>query len=59
MEIDLKQLRELMRSLRQFDVTEVEIEKDGERIYVRRGPDAASYASVAAPPPSTPSRLTR
>jgi acetyl-CoA carboxylase biotin carboxyl carrier protein len=52
MEIDLKQLRELMRSLRQFDVTEVEIEKDGERIYLRRGPDAASYAAVAAPPPT-------
>ncbi|MFO0682780.1 MAG: acetyl-CoA carboxylase biotin carboxyl carrier protein [Sandaracinus sp.] len=57
MEIDLKQLRELMRSLRQFDVTEVEIEKDGERIYVRRGPDAASYASVAAPPPAMVSMI--
>jgi acetyl-CoA carboxylase biotin carboxyl carrier protein len=51
MEIDLKQLRELMRSLRQFDVTEVEIEKDGERIYVRRGPEAGAYAAHAAPPP--------
>ncbi len=47
MEIDLKQLRELMRSLRQFDVTEVEIEKDGERIYLRRGADGA--VAVAAP----------
>jgi acetyl-CoA carboxylase biotin carboxyl carrier protein len=51
MEIDLKQLRELMRSLRQFDVTEVEIEKDGERIYLRRGAEPVSYAAVAAPPP--------
>jgi acetyl-CoA carboxylase biotin carboxyl carrier protein len=57
MEIDLKQLRELMRSLRQFDVTEVEIEKDGERIYLRRGPDVASYASVAAPPPPMASMM--
>ncbi len=40
MEIDLKQLRELMRSLKQFDVTELEIEKDGERIHLRRGSDA-------------------
>jgi len=54
MEIDLKQLRELMRSLRQFDVTEVEIEKDGERIYVRRGAEPGSYAALAAPPPPMP-----
>ncbi len=52
MEIDLKQLRELMRSLRQFDVTEVELEKDGERIYLRRGAEPVSYAAVAAPPPA-------
>ena len=54
MEIDLKQLRELMRSLRQFDVTEVEIEKDGERIYLRRGAEPVSYGAVAAPPPPGP-----
>jgi acetyl-CoA carboxylase biotin carboxyl carrier protein len=53
MEIDLKQLRELMRSLRQFDVTEVEIEKDGERIYLRRGAEPVAYAPIAAPPPMT------
>jgi acetyl-CoA carboxylase biotin carboxyl carrier protein len=55
MEIDLKQLRELMRSLRQFDVTELEIEKDGERIYLRRGPEGAvavtpMHAGVVAAP---------
>ncbi len=49
MEIDLKQLREIMRSLKQFDVTELEIEKDGERIYVRRGADAAVLAPAIAP----------
>jgi acetyl-CoA carboxylase biotin carboxyl carrier protein len=54
MEIDLKQLRELMRSLRQFDVTELEIEKDGERIYLRRGAEPAAYTPVAAPPPGMP-----
>jgi acetyl-CoA carboxylase biotin carboxyl carrier protein len=57
MEIDLKQLRELMRSLRQFDVTEVEIEKDGERIYLRRGAEPVSYGAVAAPPPSMTSMM--
>ncbi len=49
MEIDLKQLRELMRSLKQFDVTELELEKEGERIYLRRGPDGAQPTMVAAP----------
>jgi acetyl-CoA carboxylase biotin carboxyl carrier protein len=47
MEIDLKQLRELMRSLKQFDVNEIEIEKDGERVYLRRGPEAG--ATMIAP----------
>jgi acetyl-CoA carboxylase biotin carboxyl carrier protein len=51
MEIDLKQLRELMRSLKQFDVHEIEIEKDGERVYLRRGADAVAPAMVA---PSMP-----
>lgn len=37
MDIDLKQLRELMRSLKQFDITEIEVEKNGERIKLRRG----------------------
>jgi len=48
MEIDLKQLRELMRSLKQFDVTELEIEKDGERVYLRRGPDASLATAISA-----------
>jgi len=52
MEIDLKQLRELMRSLKQFDVHEIEIEKDGERVYLRRGPEASS-----APMPLVPSMV--
>ena len=62
MEIDLKQLRELMRSLKQFDVHEIEIEKDGERIFLRRGADGAgapgavfaapASASIPPPPPA-------
>lgn len=67
MEIDLKQLRELMRSLKQFDVTELEIEKDGERVYLRRGPEGGptiapslvtpAFAAPAsfAPPSASPS----
>ena len=55
MEIDLKQLRELMRSLRQFDVNELEIEKDGERIYLRRGADASSAGLGTAASGAMPS----
>jgi len=36
MDIDLKQLKELMRSLKQFDISELEIEKNGERIKLAR-----------------------
>lgn len=49
MEIDLKQLRELMRSLKQFDVTELELEKEGERIYLRRGPEGGQPTLMTAP----------
>lgn len=61
MEIDLKQLKELMRSLKQFEITELELEKNGERIKLCRGGDAvaaplslaqAHYASVPPPAPS-------
>jgi acetyl-CoA carboxylase biotin carboxyl carrier protein len=59
MEIDQKQLRELMRALKQFDVQELEIEKNGERIYLRRGADPAQVAPLSfapsmmpAPPPT-------
>jgi acetyl-CoA carboxylase biotin carboxyl carrier protein len=51
MEIDLKQLRELMRSLKQFDVHEIEIEKDGERIYLRRGGESAPPVTSPSPAP--------
>jgi hypothetical protein len=57
MEIDLKQLREIMRSLKQFDVTELEIEKDGERIYLRRGPESAVLAPAIAPGLVAPAAL--
>jgi acetyl-CoA carboxylase biotin carboxyl carrier protein len=60
MDIDLKQLKELMRSLKQFEITELELEKNGERIKLCRGSDAAlppgygafapAYASVPPAP---------
>lgn len=55
MEIDLKQLRELMRSLKQFDVTELEIEKDGERVYLRRGAESTMAPGVVVAAPATAS----
>ena len=58
MEIDLKQLREIMRSLKQFDVTELEIEKDGERIYLRRGPETTLMAPAIAPGVAPPQLLS-
>lgn len=49
MDIDLKQLRELMRSLKQFDITEIEVEKDGERIKLRRGDNLVGAATAMMP----------
>jgi acetyl-CoA carboxylase biotin carboxyl carrier protein len=47
MEIDMKQLRELLRALKQFDVTHFAIEQEGVRIEIGRG--AANHAPAAAP----------
>jgi acetyl-CoA carboxylase biotin carboxyl carrier protein len=65
MEIDLKQLRELMRAMKQLDVNELEIEQDDQRVYLRRGAEAGPLAVAPAmvhagpatvpPPPATPS----
>jgi acetyl-CoA carboxylase biotin carboxyl carrier protein len=59
MDIDLKQLKELMRSLKQFDISELELEKNGERIKLARAPEGAvpalgltpSVLGVSVPPP--------
>ena len=64
MDIDLKQLKELMRSLKQFDISELELEKNGERIKLCRAAEAPTYvtgslpqlaAASVAPPPAAPS----
>ena len=60
MAIGLKQLREPMGPPKQFDVTEVEIEKDGERIYLRRGGDVVTTTALVpglAPSPAHPASL--
>jgi len=51
MDIDLKQLKELMRSLKQFDISELEIEKNGERIKLARsGTEHVVHTSASMPP---------
>ncbi len=53
MDIDLKQLKELMRSLKQFDISELEIEKNGERIKLCRGAELPTgVGSVSMVPPA-------
>ncbi len=62
MAIDLDQLETLMQTLDRHGITELEIEKGGERIVLRRGPVAvaaapaivASAAPVAAPAAAAP-----
>ena len=53
MDIDLDQLRELMRAVEDHGITELEIEKGEERIALRRGPNGvvAHPASIAPPAP--------
>jgi acetyl-CoA carboxylase biotin carboxyl carrier protein len=52
MDIDLKQLKELMRSLKQHDISELEIEKNGERIKLCRSVEQAGHAQVSMMPPA-------
>jgi acetyl-CoA carboxylase biotin carboxyl carrier protein len=61
MDIDLKQLKELMRSLKQFDISELELEKNGERIKLCRTVEGVTREYSAAPtllgsipPPAAP-----
>ena len=50
MDIDLKQLKELMRSLKQFDISELELEKDGERIKLCRTLEGVGQHVISAAP---------
>lgn len=49
MELDLDQLKELMRSVTEFDIRELEVERDGERIVLRRGNAGQENIVVSAP----------
>jgi acetyl-CoA carboxylase biotin carboxyl carrier protein len=49
MDIDLKQLKELMRSLKQFDISELELEKNGERIKLCRAPEGGTFVTAGVP----------
>src|SRR5262245_31650717 len=52
MEIDLKQLKELMRFLKQFEITELELERNGERIKLCRTLEGVvSQVPMSVPPP--------
>ncbi|MEC7524105.1 MAG: acetyl-CoA carboxylase biotin carboxyl carrier protein [Myxococcota bacterium] len=58
MDIDLKQMRELMRAMKQLGMSELEIEQDGNRLYMRRGdpagPAIAMQPMMAAAPSVPP-----
>ncbi|MEM9070861.1 MAG: acetyl-CoA carboxylase biotin carboxyl carrier protein [Myxococcota bacterium] len=61
MEIDLDQLRELMKALREFELDEIELEHGDERIVLRKTGAATATAvpiahmpSVVPPPPAAP-----
>lgn len=47
MDIDLKQLRELMRAMKQLDVNELEIEQGEQRVFLRRGDGPSTALPVA------------
>ena len=57
MNIDLKQLRELMRAMKQLDIHELEIEAEGERIALRRGPNGHAVTPVAVAPMMAPASM--
>ena len=55
----MRQLRELMRALRQFDLSEIDLRQGDQRIAVRRSPtrlagEIASVRPVAAPEAASP-----
>jgi acetyl-CoA carboxylase biotin carboxyl carrier protein len=58
MDIDLKQLRDLMRAIKQFDLTALTLEKNGERIEMRRSGSAALTAHGHGQPIPTVSPRT-
>src|SRR5262245_10711409 len=54
MEIDIKQLKSLMRALRRYDLSEIEIRQGDEEIVIRRGGVAQSGAPAVMAPAAFP-----
>ncbi len=51
--MDVKELRRLLRLMRDFELTELEIEEEGHRVRLRRGAEGViAAAPVAAPAPA-------
>ncbi|WP_287128061.1 acetyl-CoA carboxylase biotin carboxyl carrier protein [Candidatus Cyanaurora vandensis] len=49
MKFDLSEIRELITILSKTEVTELELESEGFRLAIRKGPQVAAVSSVAAP----------
>ena len=61
MDIDLEQLRELMRAMTEFQMSDLDLEKAGERISLKRGGSGVSVSALTSGPvgmPSTPPPAT-
>jgi acetyl-CoA carboxylase biotin carboxyl carrier protein len=56
MEIDIKQLKSLMRALRRYDLSEIELRQGDEEIVIRRGGASGSGSVTAAFPMTTAAR---
>lgn len=56
MEIDIKQLKSLMRALRRYDLSEIEIRQGDEEIIIRRSVSGSSGVMVPAFPMTTAAR---
>jgi acetyl-CoA carboxylase biotin carboxyl carrier protein len=55
MDIDLEQLRDLMRAMAEFQMNDLELEKAGERISLKRGGAVVSVSALASAPGALPS----
>ena len=48
--MDVKELRRLLRLMRDFELSELEIEEEGLRVRLKRGVDGVAMTPVIAPP---------
>ena len=56
MEIDIKQLKSLMRALRRYGLSEIELRQGDEEIVIRRGGGAGAATGPTAFPMTTAAR---